>query len=124
MPSERVQRQIESLLDEAEVAVRALDWATVRARTDAVLALDPENADARTLLDAAARAGATAAQPAPAQPAVAASTQERRQVTVFFSDLSGFTALSERLDPEDVGIAPARSSGATTAVSTSSLAMP
>src|SRR3990172_10839823 len=30
------------------------------------------------------------------------STQERRQVTVFFSDLSGFTALNERLDPEDV----------------------
>ena len=29
-------------------------------------------------------------------------TQERRQVTVFFSDLSGFTALNERLDPEDV----------------------
>jgi class 3 adenylate cyclase len=28
--------------------------------------------------------------------------QERRQVTVFFSDLSGFTALNERLDPEDV----------------------
>jgi len=28
--------------------------------------------------------------------------QERRQVTVSFSDLSGFTALSERLDPEDV----------------------
>jgi len=30
------------------------------------------------------------------------SAQERRQVTVFFSDLSGFTALTERLDPEDV----------------------
>lgn len=27
---------------------------------------------------------------------------ERRQVTVFFADISGFTALSERLDPEDV----------------------
>jgi class 3 adenylate cyclase len=34
--------------------------------------------------------------------ASAPSTQERRQVTVFFSDLSGFTALNERLDPEDV----------------------
>ncbi len=30
------------------------------------------------------------------------SGQERRQVTVFFSDLSGFTALNEKLDPEDV----------------------
>jgi class 3 adenylate cyclase/tetratricopeptide (TPR) repeat protein len=27
---------------------------------------------------------------------------ERRQVTVVFADISGFTALSERLDPEDV----------------------
>lgn len=27
---------------------------------------------------------------------------ERRQVTVIFADISGFTALSERLDPEDV----------------------
>jgi len=27
---------------------------------------------------------------------------DRRQVTVLFADLSGFTALSERLDPEDV----------------------
>jgi class 3 adenylate cyclase len=28
---------------------------------------------------------------------------ERRQVTVLFADVSGFTALSERLDPEQVG---------------------
>src|SRR3990167_1823941 len=27
---------------------------------------------------------------------------ERRQVTVIFADISGFTALSERLDPEEV----------------------
>jgi len=27
---------------------------------------------------------------------------ERRVVTVLFGDISGFTALSERLDPEDV----------------------
>src|SRR5437867_11462528 len=58
MPSERVQRQIDGLLDEAEAAVRALDWQAVRNRADAVLALDPENADARTFLGAAARAAA------------------------------------------------------------------
>src|SRR3990172_173024 len=40
---------------------------------------------------------------APLDEATSAPTsQERRQVTVFFSDLSGFTALNERLDPEDV----------------------
>ena len=37
-----------------------------------------------------------------AETSSAPPTQERRQVTVFFSDLSGFTALNERLDPEDV----------------------
>jgi class 3 adenylate cyclase len=31
-----------------------------------------------------------------------ALTGERKQVTVLFADVSGFTALSERLDPEDV----------------------
>src|SRR5690242_3828156 len=30
---------------------------------------------------------------------------ERRQVTVVFADVSGFTALSETLDPEDVATA-------------------
>ena len=29
---------------------------------------------------------------------------ERKQVTVVFADISGFTALSERLDPEDVAV--------------------
>jgi hypothetical protein len=32
----------------------------------------------------------------------AAFEGERKQVTVLFSDVSGFTAMSERLDPEDV----------------------
>src|SRR5574341_971406 len=32
----------------------------------------------------------------------AALEGERKQVTVLFADVSGFTAISERLDPEDV----------------------
>lgn len=32
----------------------------------------------------------------------AASQGERKQVTVLFSDLSGYTAMNEKLDPEDV----------------------
>src|SRR5262245_61342983 len=38
---------------------------------------------------------------APATPR-AADTAERRQVTVLFSDLVGSTALSARMDPEDL----------------------
>jgi len=41
----------------------------------------------------------------PRKPAVAAKPQadaDRRQVTVVFADLCGFTSLSERLDPEEV----------------------
>jgi class 3 adenylate cyclase len=51
---------------------------------------------------------AFAAGPAPAPPAAAtaipriADAAERRQVTVMFSDLVGSTALSARMDPEDL----------------------
>ena len=55
MPSERVQRQLDALLDEAETAIRAEDWDTVQARCNAVLRLDPENEDARAYLEAALR---------------------------------------------------------------------
>jgi class 3 adenylate cyclase len=45
--------------------------------------------------------------PAPPQPAISTETKlqdtaERRQVTVMFSDLVGSTALSARMDPEDL----------------------
>ena len=36
----------------------------------------------------------------------AALEGERKQVTVLFADVSGFTRLSERLDPEEVRTAP------------------
>ena len=35
-------------------------------------------------------------------PPAAAPVEERRQVTVLFADLSGYTAVAERMDPEDV----------------------
>src|SRR6266545_7037735 len=63
MPSERVQRQIDSLLDEAEAAIRQSDWATVRQRVGAVLALDPENQDAVSYRQAADRAESGATPP-------------------------------------------------------------
>ncbi|AXF03459.1 adenylate/guanylate cyclase domain-containing protein [Paraburkholderia hospita] len=45
------------------------------------------------------------AQPAldrPVAPAVSTPVEERRQVTVLFADLCGFTALSQTLDPEEL----------------------
>ena len=47
---------------------------------------------------ALAVAVAAAPQPAP----VPADDGERRQATVVFSDLTGYTALTERLDPEEI----------------------
>ena len=40
------------------------------------------------------------AAPPPARPPLL--SEERRQVTVLFADVSGYTAMSERMDPEDV----------------------
>ena len=42
MASERIQRQIELFLDEAEEAVAQGNWNTVRDRAQKVLAFDPE----------------------------------------------------------------------------------
>src|SRR5882762_3424126 len=58
----------------------------------------------RKLLDAIAeRAGAVPVSPQPASiEPTAHDAGERRQVTVMFSDLVGSTALSARMDPEDL----------------------
>src|SRR5213592_306775 len=62
----------------------------------------------RKLLDAIAALRADASTKAPlsdALPAIDRSAQdaaERRQVTVMFSDMVGSTALSARMDPEDL----------------------
>jgi len=57
----------------------------------------------RKLLDAIAALRADASAKAlPATDITAKDTAERRQVTVMFSDLVGSTALSARMDPEDL----------------------
>jgi class 3 adenylate cyclase len=64
--------------------------------------------DRRKLLDALAILRAEASPPTPLSGApsetdgVTTDTAERRQVTVMFSDLVGSTALSGRMDPEDL----------------------
>src|SRR5688572_5669780 len=74
MPSERVQRQIERYLDEAEAAIDAGDWTKARERSEAVLRLDPENADAQTYLAAAGRGTASASTAQGDAPPTASST--------------------------------------------------
>src|SRR5277367_4432216 len=56
----------------------------------------------RLLKAVAALAGPVAAPPTAATPIPVADAAERRQLTVMFSDLVGSTALSARLDPEDM----------------------
>ena len=67
MPSERVQRKIDSLLDEAEAAITRKEWKVVRDRAEAALALDRENADATHYLEAA-QFGLKSAVPSDALP--------------------------------------------------------
>jgi tetratricopeptide (TPR) repeat protein len=55
MPSVRIQRQIERLLDEAEAAVVERNWQLVRERVVHVLELDPDNVDAQAFSAAADR---------------------------------------------------------------------
>ena len=55
MPSERVQRHIDQLLDEIESARSAGEWALVRSRAEEILDLDPDNEDAKVFLQAVER---------------------------------------------------------------------
>jgi tetratricopeptide (TPR) repeat protein len=62
--SERIQRRIEELLDEADQAMARLDWETVHQRALAVLAAAPENQDGLAYRDMALR-GLSSALPIP-----------------------------------------------------------
>ncbi|MGI8422661.1 MAG: AAA family ATPase [Chloroflexota bacterium] len=101
MPTERIQRQVSLLLDKAEAAVAAGDWAAVRDITTTVLRLDPENDDARAYLEAVARGAESVPQQAGSARPPDEEMGERRQLTVMFCDLVDSTAIAERLDPED-----------------------
>jgi len=61
MASEHVQRRINLLLDEADLAVANSEWGLVLDRAKNVLAFDPENQDALTFIAAAERALSNAA---------------------------------------------------------------
>jgi len=64
MTTDRIQRRVEQLLDQADEAVTKLDWAVVRDRAQAVLTIDPENADAKSYMEIAERGlGAAGSHP-------------------------------------------------------------
>ncbi|GEM_PF-3441560 len=58
MPSERIQRQLDRLLGEADVALREHNWTVVRERARTALTLDPDNRDAAGYITVADRARA------------------------------------------------------------------
>ena len=72
MASDRIQRTINSLLDEAEQAVSRSDWSVVQDRARNVLAFDPENQDAAAFLAAADRALGDSTSQVASQPATSA----------------------------------------------------
>ena len=63
MVSERLRRQIERLLDEADQAISQEDWTTVGSRARSVLAIYPENTEGQAYLAAADRALGSSAAP-------------------------------------------------------------
>ena len=81
MPSERTQRQIDRLLDEAEQAMAQRDWASLREHAQDVLLLDTGNEDAQNFLRAAERA--LASDPTPPEPILLAPFLRREGGTRF-----------------------------------------
>ena len=87
MVSDRVQRQIDRLLDEAEAAITQSDWALARDRSQNVIALDTENADALAYLAAAGRALGTSS--APSSSSSVAASEPSSVLTSFAAATSG-----------------------------------
>ncbi len=74
MASDRFQRRIERLLDEADEAIGRYDWEAVLQAAQAVLAMDPDNGDAPAFLASAERALGTAGALPSSQPSTSIPT--------------------------------------------------
>ena len=83
MASQRIQRQIDRLLDEAEEAAAGRNWETVRDRAQHALTFDPDNADATGFLSAAERALGTTTSPSPLSATSPPPTEPQTQPTSF-----------------------------------------
>lgn len=80
MASERLQRQIDRLLDEAELAIAQRDWASVRERALDVVAIDPENQERQDFL-AAANSALEGSPSPPSDPPIASNSATPSAVT-------------------------------------------
>ena len=78
MPSDRIQRRINALLDEADEAVTARRWDEVAEKGRAVLVIDEANEDAVAFLKMAEANGATAAGAQPSAEAARSGTRRLR----------------------------------------------
>ena len=74
MASERFQRRIERLLDEADEAIARYDWEAVRQAAQAVLAIDPDISDGLTFLATVERALAGTPNVSSGQPSASTSS--------------------------------------------------
>ena len=122
MPSERIQKRIDALLDEADAAFGARDWQRLRDTASDVLSLDSENADAQTFLSAAAKnleaaPGSSPAAPSPPPapaPALPATLASGRYAVRRFLGEGGrkrvYLAHDSRLDRE-VAVAVIKTDG-------------
>ena len=87
MLSERTQRHIDRLLDEADKAMAQRDWPLLRQHAEDVLLLDADNQDAHNFLTAAERAlSAAAPRPAPsAAPPLPQATAQGAAIPASFA---------------------------------------
>ena len=84
MASERIQRRIDSLLDEADAAISRYDWEALREAANAVLRLDPGNSEAKSYLAAAKRdPGRDQPSPAPSSPLAETPPTQLTEPTSF-----------------------------------------
>ncbi len=87
--SERLQRQIDRLLDEAEQAIAQRDWPSVQERAQDVLAIDPEHQEGQAFLATAERALSGSVSPSTTQrsssppPTTSSKPSDQGQTTSF-----------------------------------------
>ena len=89
MATERMQRRIDALLDEADVSVTAGEWASVAEKARAVLAIDEANEDAAAFLKMAAANAVTNRPGSEAEPDSPASAVTSAAGAVLPSSFAG-----------------------------------